>query len=344
MQSFVDFSNRSCARRYRARIHVTATHLHGPVTHVQNADPDFSAEIVDDLYRYRRKSLAVAIVLAALGGIFGAHRFYLGKSLTGILMLLTGGGSLFWWAWDLFHLRTMVEAFNKEEDTRANTQQPPQGLGFLPPKHELKLSGPPAWADKRRGRIQVVGSAIVLSLIGLSMGAISGATGIYEPVVITLVFIAVTLTVARWKGVSRIPVLSGLSRWNHRLRLYYHNVDPGSIWLLALRPFTSVIIAPWQARARAEVRLYLQLGVVFSLLFAFFDMLQMSESESLGDGFRTMVGEFFQTLVYTYAFVAPVGALLTTQLLLSQRDHVVWRLSAVTVIFIYLGLLTVGAV
>lgn len=68
--------------------------------------------------------------------------------------------------------------------------------------------------DKRRGRIQVVGSAVVLSLIGLSMGAISGATGIYEPVVIIPVFIAVTLTAARWKGMSRIPVLSGLSRWN----------------------------------------------------------------------------------------------------------------------------------
>ena len=237
----------------------------------------------------------------------------------------------------------MVEAFNKEEDTRADTQQPPQGLGFLPPKHELNLSGPPAWADKRRGRIQVVGSAVVLSLIGLSMGAISGATGIYEPVMIILVFVAVTLTAARWKGMSRIPVLSSLGRWNHRLRLYYYTVDPGSIWLLALRPFAGVLFAPWRARARAEVRLYLQLGVVFSLLFALLDMLEVSESESLAAGFGLMVAEFFQTLVYTYAFVAPTGALLTTQLLLSRRDRVVWTLSAVTVVCIYLGLLAVGA-
>ena len=228
---------------------------------MQNADPDFSAEIVADLYQYRFKSFPLAIALGALGGIFGAHRFYLGKTLTGILMLLTGGGGLIWWILDLFRIRTMIEVFNKEEDTRADNQQPPQGLGFLPPKHELKLSGPPAWADKRRGRIQVIGSAFVLSLIGLTMGVISGATGIYEPVVITLVFIAITLTVARWKGVSKIPLLSGLSRWNHRLRLYYHTVDPGSVWLLALRPITGVLFAPWQLRARAEVRLYLQLGV-----------------------------------------------------------------------------------
>ncbi len=311
---------------------------------MQNADPDFSAEIVADLYQYRFKSFPLAIALGALGGIFGAHRFYLGKTLTGILMLLTGGGGLIWWILDLFHIRTMVEVFNKEEDTRADNQQPPQGLGFLPPKHELKLTGPPAWADKRRGRIQVIGSAVVLSLIGLTMGAISGATGIYEPVVITLVFIAVTLTVARWKGVSKIPVLSGLSRWNHRLRLYYHTVDPGSVWLLALRPITGVLFAPWQLRARAEVRLYLQLGVVFSILFALLDIAEVSESESLAAGLGIMLGEFIQTLMYTYAFVAPVGALLTTQLLLSRRDRVVWTLSALTVLFIYLGLLVVGAV
>jgi hypothetical protein len=49
-------------------------------------------------------------------------------------------------------------------------------------------------------------------------------------------------------------------------------------------------------------------------------------------------------LVYTYVFVAPTGALLTTQLLLSRRDRVVWALSAVTVGGIFLGLLSVGAV
>lgn len=320
-----------------------APYQHGTITNVQNADPDFSAEIVAELYRYRHKRFPVAVALAILGGIFGAHRFYLGRPLTGIAMLLSAGGGLFWWFSDLFRIRTMVEAFNKEEETRADTQQPPQGLGFLPPKSELNLSGPPAWAAKRRGRIQVVGSAVVLSLIGLSMGAVSGATGIYEPVVITLVFVAVTLTAARWHGISRIPVLSGLSRWNHRLRLYYYTVDPGSIWLLALRPLTGVLVAPWRSRGRAEVRLYLQLGVVFTLLFALLDMLEVLGSESLVTGFGLMVAEIVQTLVYTYAFVAPTGALLTTQLLLSRRDRVVWTLSGMTVMCIYLGLLAVGA-
>jgi hypothetical protein len=148
-------------------------------------------------------------------------------------MLLTGGGGLCWWIWDVFHIRTMVEAFNNQEDTRADAHIPPQGLGFLPPKDDLQLSGPPSWADKRRGRIRVIGSAVVLGLIGLSIGAISGTTGMYEPVTIILVFIVLTLTAARWHGISRIPVLSGLSRWSHRLRLYYYTVEPDSIWLLS---------------------------------------------------------------------------------------------------------------
>jgi hypothetical protein len=310
----------------------------------QSADPDFSTEIVDELYRYQHKLFPVALAYAVFGGVFGAHRFYLGRSLTGVLMLLTAGGGLFWWLWDLFQIRTMVKAFNAEEDRRAEAQLAPQGLGFLPPKQDLKLSGPPVWGSKRQGRLKVFGATLLLSVIGLAIGAISGATEIYEPVLIILIFIAITLTAARWKGLSRIPFLRSLGRWSHRLRLYYYTVDPGSAWLLALRPVIGVLFAPWQQKARAEVRLYLQLGVVVTLAFTFFDLLEVSKSESFWADIGLMVGEFFQTLIYTYAFVAPVGAILTTQLLLSRRDRVVWALSALTLIFIYFGLLAVGAV
>ena len=308
------------------------------------ADPDFDAEVVADLYRYQRKRFPVALALAVFAGVLGAHRFYVGRTLTGVLMLMTAGGGLFWWIWDFFRLRAMVEAFNNEEDARAKARQPPQGLGFLPPQDELKLGGPPAWADKRKGRAQVVGSAIVLGLIGYSLGTIAGATGIYEPVVTIMVFVLVTLTAARYQAMSHVPVLGGLSRWNHRLRLYYHTVDPGSVWLLALRPLAGVLFAPWRPRARTEVRLYLQLGVAFALVFAAFDIVELGEAENVGAGLGLMLGEFVQTLVYTYAFVAPTGALLTTQLLLSRRDRVVWALSGLTVVSVYLGLLTVGAV
>lgn len=47
------------------------------------------------------KSRGVATALAALLGPFGAHRFYLGKPESGVLMLLTAGGLGIWWLYDL---------------------------------------------------------------------------------------------------------------------------------------------------------------------------------------------------------------------------------------------------
>lgn len=46
-------------------------------------------------------SRSVAFILAGLLGIFGAHRFYAGRYLTGMVMLLTLGGALIWWMVDM---------------------------------------------------------------------------------------------------------------------------------------------------------------------------------------------------------------------------------------------------
>ena len=47
------------------------------------------------------KSRGVATALAALLGPFGAHRFYLGKTGTGVVMLCSGGGLGIWYLYDL---------------------------------------------------------------------------------------------------------------------------------------------------------------------------------------------------------------------------------------------------
>jgi hypothetical protein len=53
-------------------------------------------------YRYpSEKSRGVATTLAALLGPFGAHRFYVGKTGTGLLMLCTLGGLGIWYLYDL---------------------------------------------------------------------------------------------------------------------------------------------------------------------------------------------------------------------------------------------------
>ena len=47
------------------------------------------------------KSRGVATALAALLGPFGAHRFYVGKTGSGVLMAATLGGVGLWWLYDL---------------------------------------------------------------------------------------------------------------------------------------------------------------------------------------------------------------------------------------------------
>lgn len=46
-------------------------------------------------------------------GVFGAHRFYFGKPLTGILWFLTGGLFLIGWIIDLFFVSAMAEEANQ---------------------------------------------------------------------------------------------------------------------------------------------------------------------------------------------------------------------------------------
>ena len=52
------------------------------------------------------RSRGVALALAVLLGVLGAHRFYVGKVGTGILMFLTGGGAGIWWIVDVVNVAT----------------------------------------------------------------------------------------------------------------------------------------------------------------------------------------------------------------------------------------------
>lgn len=50
------------------------------------------------------KSKSTAFNLCCYLGALGAHRFYLGRWLTGLLMLLTGGGLMIWWIIDMVRI------------------------------------------------------------------------------------------------------------------------------------------------------------------------------------------------------------------------------------------------
>lgn len=55
----------------------------------------------------------LAWVLLTFLGIFGIHRFYLGKWLTGFIWLLTGGLFLIGWLYDLWTLNEQVDEANR---------------------------------------------------------------------------------------------------------------------------------------------------------------------------------------------------------------------------------------
>lgn len=58
------------------------------------------------------KSKSTAFILWLFFGLFGGHRFYLGKIGSGILFWLTGGVFLIGWILDLFKLGIMVDEYN----------------------------------------------------------------------------------------------------------------------------------------------------------------------------------------------------------------------------------------
>ena len=76
------------------------------------------------------KSRGVALALATLLGVFGGHRFYVGKTGTGILMAATLGGAGIWWLYDMILVASgsfrdvndrLVRRWDPEESSAAGT-------------------------------------------------------------------------------------------------------------------------------------------------------------------------------------------------------------------------------
>ena len=62
------------------------------------------------------RSRGVALVLGGVLGWAGGHRFYAGKNLTGVLMLVTLGGLGCWWLYDMILIA--AGAFKDVEEKR----------------------------------------------------------------------------------------------------------------------------------------------------------------------------------------------------------------------------------
>jgi len=289
------------------------------------------------MYKYRRKRAEVAWGLWLVTGLLGGHRFYMGKTGTGLLMLATGGGGGVWWFIDAFFVNGMVSDFNLRQAEREKEKLPPVEMDFMPgiPTDE-ELAGEPDWAPGRQGRARLVGDAFVLLIAGAALGGVTASRGDFEALFAVLALIAITVFGARWD--PDFPLLGELDRWSHRLRLYYRFNDPGGPLSLMFRPIVGPLTAWIRKKARAEVRLYLQLGAVFTIGL---DLLQAAGGlGDLGDIEGTaLIGDLFFTFFSVYAFATPIGAILTTHLLLERRDEIVWALSGWTVLAIGIGLL-----
>jgi len=67
----------------------------------------------DAKYTSGNKDYTVSWILLTFLGIFGIHRFYLGKWVTGLIWLLTGGLLLIGLLYDLWTLNTQIDEVNR---------------------------------------------------------------------------------------------------------------------------------------------------------------------------------------------------------------------------------------
>lgn len=313
-------------------------------------DADFAEEVLAELYTYPRKRKSLAFALWFLTGWFGGHRFYLGRPLTGLAMLFTGGGGLIWWWIDGFFVASMVRKYNADQERREQAGQPPRALEFMPPLSREVLARPPEWtrrwddAGAARRSSRLVADVAVLLLASVVLGAAAKSAGVYEAVLAVLALAGLTAAGASARRFNHLPVLGGLVRWSHRLRLFYYYNKPGSPLALLFRPITGALLAPFRRRDRAEVSLYLELGAAFTAFFLVLDLGSALADNGLSalspaSLVKLWVGESVSTFFVIYAFATPIGAVLTLYLLV-RRTHTVPRLlSALVVAAMAIGLL-----
>lgn len=78
--------------------------------------------MADDELIASPRSRTVALLLAGFLGVFGAHRFYVGKTNTAVLQLVTLGGLGLWWLADLIIIA--AGAFRDSEGRLVSSWEP----------------------------------------------------------------------------------------------------------------------------------------------------------------------------------------------------------------------------
>ena len=315
-------------------------------------DPDFAQEVLAGLYEYRPKNRWLAWLLWGTLGILGVHRLYLERPVSGLFMMFTGGGVMIWWLTDAFLLSSMLREYAAEQERRRNAGEPPIELAFMPTLDREVLARPPEWTERWHARSpsrrawRLIGDVFVLFVSGLSLAFLAKHAGAREALATVLVLVALVAaggTLGRWSG---LPVLRSLLRWSHRLRLFYYFNEPGSPPALLMRAVTATITAPFSRRHRAEVRLYMQLGLAFTVGFLMLSFggevlafLSGGDLPGVTELLTLWATEAAMTFVVIFAFAAPIGAVITLYLLVSPTHALPRWLSAFVAGTVFLGLI-----
>jgi hypothetical protein len=243
---------------------------------------------------------------------------------------------------DAVFVNRLVRRYNQEQADREAAGRPPIGLDFLSSLDHAMLECPPPWAERwalRHGTLRgmrLVGDVFVIMLAGIALGSLVWSLeGAIEAVAVVVVLAGLTALGAGPSWGDDVPVLRQLVLWTHRLRIFYYQTGPASPPALLLRPVIGMLNAPFSARARAETRLYLELGAAFTAAFFALDLFSDVILPWIGDGDAPApatvaagwLAEAVITFLLIYAFTTPIGAVLTIYLLVSER-HTLPRLLA----------------
>ncbi len=192
--------------------------------------------------------LISAFGLWAILGWLGAHRFYLGRWVSGLLYLFSLGGFGIGWAVDIFTLRSAVDQKNAVSEST----------------HELA-----PWAsDTRFGLFDfvcrwaffVIGPSVFVVLCVIFSQAELLFVMLFTLVVCGL-FGNMQQTIERLNKLERIPLVRSAVLVIKQLHDFYYENQPRSFWFYLLGPITLPIAWIRSAAFRKETSLYLRFFV-----------------------------------------------------------------------------------
>lgn len=296
--------------------------------------------------RYRRqdppaqKSLVVAYLLWAVFGLFGGHRFYLGRWFTGLIYALSFGIYGIGWLVDLFFLPILVGKFNRSREEQADTFERLQQFtpsrkapGVEPaPRFEAIVEDEdelPAWA-RQSGLLAPLDFPLRLAffVVAPCLFIITALMLQHWPllilVVVSLVLVGfvgrIDRTLQEYPMLRQIPGLDRPLNYLQTFTDFYQVNRPFPFLCYVFYPITCPLLLMVSPRARSEFGMFARLvgGLVFLILapmgLSYFEL--FPPHLGFSEAFSFYFAHAFFIVGMVVVFVIPV---LTTAFTLNAR-------------------------